>query len=116
MQDLALNEQLGKENIFELFKLQVQKDFEGAGLEGDFAAGLPFGYEPLLNTLTAKLAPFLQKNSNKLMSLLYRIDISQEQIRKYRSRNPQLAFEATLAELIIKRTLQKVILKKSFSK
>ena len=36
-----------KQDLFELFKIQLKKDFEGSGLNGDFADNLPSAFEDL---------------------------------------------------------------------
>ena len=50
-----------------------------------------------------------------LSNLLNRIDISETQLNNYQVKKISFSFEEIIAELIIKRTLQKVILKKRFS-
>ena len=50
-----------------------------------------------------------------LSNLLIRIDISETQLNNYQAKKISFSFEEIIAELIIKRTLQKVILKKRFS-
>ncbi len=96
-----------------LFKKQLQKDFEGAGLSRLPGNDLPSRFDLLKAEVMALIAPL--RNSSQLPGLLYRIDISEIQLKKYGAEHPGLDFEEVLAELIIKRELQKVILKKRFS-
>ena len=56
-----------------------------------------------------------RKQARLIPSLLYRIDISEKQLRDFAQRHPALAFEEVVAQLIVRRILQKVILKKKFS-
>ena len=116
MEELDVNTYLLKENLFDLFKLQLKKDFEGAGASADFADHLPSEYNALKVAVEEQLNPMLKNNGSLLSSLLYRIDISEAQLQSYQHKNTSLPFEELLAELIIKRILQKVILKKTFSK
>jgi len=104
-----------KEDLFELFKIQLKKDFEGSGLNGDFAEDLPSAFEDLKERIHAQLFLLLQRNSSALPGLLYRVDISDSQLRNYQSENKTMDFEELISELIIKRVLQKVILRKKFS-
>ncbi len=116
MEELDVNNYLLKENLFDLFKTQLRKDFESAGVNGVFADNLPLNFDALKIFLIQQLEPLLKSNSSLISSLLYRIDISEIQLQNYQRKNHSLSFDEVLAELIIKRILQKVILKKTFSK
>lgn len=115
MEELDVNSCLTKEDLFDLFKNQLKKDFEGAGLDGSFAVELSAEFEKLKLVLLQQLQPLLKNNATALSSLLYRVDISETQLRNYKKDDPEFTFEEAVAELIIKRVLQKVILKKTFS-
>lgn len=114
MEELDVNNYLIGENLFELFKLQLKKDFDSCSLSTDFIDVLPVPFELLKLSIMAELKK-ISKNNSLLSNLLYRIDVSEIQIKNYHQKNPSLDFEEILAELIIKRILQKVILKKKFS-
>lgn len=114
MEELDVNDHLIRENLFDLFKIQLKKDFDSCSLSTDFIDNLPSQFELLKNALLLELKPLLKTNSI-LSNLLYRIDISELQITNYQLKNSSINFEEVLAELIIKRILQKVILKKKFS-
>ncbi|WP_317896675.1 hypothetical protein [Aurantibacillus circumpalustris] len=115
MEEIDVNTYLFKENLFDLFKEQLKKDFEGAGANSDFTGDLPRDLEALKLVLLHELKIISNNSSTLIASLLYRIDISEIQIRNYQLKNSSLSFEEVLAELIIKRILQKVILKKTYS-
>ena len=57
-----------------------------------------------------------KKDSVSLQNLLYRIDITELQIKREAISYPEKNFQQILAELIVKRILQKVILKDLYSK
>ncbi len=57
-----------------------------------------------------------KKDSSSIQNLLYRIDVTELQIKKEASNHLEKNFQQILAELIIKRILQKVILKEQYSK
>lgn len=110
-----INQQLMKEDLFLLFKIQLKKDFESSGLSGDFVDSLPLGFEWIKDAILKTLQPVFTSHSSLIPILLYRIDISELQIKNYSKSASSLPYEEVLAELIIKRILQKVILKKRFS-
>jgi hypothetical protein len=114
MEELDVNNYLIRENLFDLFKVQLKKDFDSCSLNTDFIDHLPSQFELLKDFLLIELEPLLKSNS-LLSNLLYRIDINEIQIKNYQLKNSTINFEEVLAELIIKRILQKVILKKKFS-
>lgn len=114
MEELDVNNYLVQQNLFDLFKTQLKKDFSSCSLSVDFINDLPADLPHLKATIINELAPLL-KNNSQLSALLYRIDISETQIKNYSDKNKTLGFEEILSELIIKRILQKVILKKKFS-
>ncbi len=108
--------QLQNEDLFVLFAQQLRKDFESSGLPADFVDHLSRDFETLRTQIAEVLEPLNRNHSANLPTLLYRVDLSEHQLRKYGAAEPDLSFELMLAGLIIKRILQKVILKKTFSK
>jgi hypothetical protein len=112
MNDLEINSSLVRENIFELFRLQMKKDFEGAGINADFTNDLAKGIEALRLQLSEILKPVIRRPA-VFASLLYRVDISEHQLTKHTA-DRSLSFEEQVVDLIIKRILQKVIIKKSY--
>lgn len=116
MKELSINDQLLKEDLFVLFLSQLRKDFESSALDADFVDSLPKEFDRLREALIFQLAPLFKHGSSTLSSLLYRIDISESTLQNYQKKNQHLKFEEVVAELIIKRILQKVVLKKTYSK
>lgn len=105
---------LERPELFEKFKAQLYKDFELAGL-ADYAPKLSSNilndvYDEVLNSVLL----IERKDSTSLMTLLYRIDISQQQLKTASQTSPN-NLKQVMAELIIKRILQKVILKEKYS-
>lgn len=111
--DVDVNKQLAINDLFELFRVQLVKDFEGAGINTDFLADLPRLFNEIKVLLSGKIN-MLSRDASALSALLYRVDISEKQLRDYGNRNDE-PFHDTISELIIKRVLQKVIIKKKFS-
>ena len=105
---------LEKPNLFEKFKTQVYKDFELAGVI-DY---LPVIESNHLDQLKESFFNSIVKLeiSNAMKNLLYRIDITEMQIKQASQKDPQIPIQQLLAELMIKRILQKVVLKEMYSK
>jgi|SRR4051812_8963116 hypothetical protein len=114
MEELEINDQLQKENLFELFKQQLKKDLDSSGIGSDFVETLPSDFYLLKDVMSKSLYAVL-KNSNQLSTLLYRVDVSERQLKEYHHKHMTLNFEEIVIELVIKRILQKIILKKKFS-
>jgi hypothetical protein len=114
MEELETKAYLINEELFERFKKQLKKDFETSGVEAGFAENLLPEWISLKEVISRALQPQL-KNSSSLSALLYRIDINESEIQQYQIKHPEAPFEEIIAELIIKRILQKVVLKKKFS-
>jgi len=114
MEEIDLYTQLIEIDLFNLFKIQIKKDFETCGLDVNFINDLPSDFFKLKAIFINQLQP-LFINKKALSNLLNRIDISETQLNNYQAKKISFSFEEIIAELIIKRTLQKVILKKRFS-
>jgi hypothetical protein len=115
MHDLAtIEHQLSTNDLFDAFKRQLIKDFEQSNFPVDFVEAL----EPVYSRIHEKIAFELQRNENRtdftLMQLLYRIDISEAQLKRYLNENRHETYFNVLAELIIKRVLQKVVIKQFY--
>jgi hypothetical protein len=115
MSDLSDNiSALSKPDLFEAFKLQLIKDLENCGLNADFVRTLTADYETILTSVARDVKKIMAGSENKLSELLYRIDISEAQIAKLMKDKRELEFSDIIAELVIKRELQKVVLKQMF--
>lgn len=111
-----INLGLTQPDLFEKFKNQVKKDFENCSLDSAFCNDLSSVYADLLNILASQVELISKKYSGKLNELLYRIDISEHQIKKKSQLSPDNSLNKIIAELIIKRELQKVVYKEYFKK
>ena len=110
----VIEKQLSSKDLFDAFKLQLVKDFEQSNFPSDFVGAL----EPAYSSIHERIAQELQRNESKtdfnLMNLLYRIDISEAQLKKYLNKNENENYFNVIAELIIKRVLQKVVIKQYY--
>ena len=94
--------------------MQLVKDFEQSHFPYDFVGAL----EPVYGSIHERIAQELQRNESKtdfnLMNLLYRIDISEAQLKRYLNKGENENYFNVIAELIIKRVLQKVVIKQYY--
>ena len=115
MQNLPdIKNQLSSKDLFDAFKRQLVKDFEQSNFPADFVAALVPDY----TAIHEKIAIELQRNEKRtdfhLMNLLYRIDISEMQLKRYLSEHQNESHFNVIAGLIIKRVLQKVVIKQFY--
>jgi len=93
---------------------QVRKDFAMFGMDVQFSGNVTFAYEELFDQLKVYIDKLLSDDSEKLMSLLYQIDLSEKELSK---NDPQLQFE-TIPEIvthkILERELKKVLIRTYF--
>ncbi len=93
---------------------QVRKDFAMFGMDVKFSGNVNFVYEELFNQLKVYIDKLLSDDSEKLMSLLYQIDLSEKELSK---NDPNMQFE-TIPEIvthkILERELKKVLIRTYF--
>jgi hypothetical protein len=73
-------------------------------------------FEQLVNVLATHIDHLIVHDFHRLISLLYRLDISEERLRYYLDQTKDLAAGRLIAEMIIERQLQKIEARKSFKK
>ena len=94
---------------------QIIKDFDMFGLEIKFSGNAYNAYEELFEQIEPKINQLINTNQSKFMRVLYRIDLSDVQINKAINENSSETFSAIISDLIIKRELQKVVIRKQFN-
>jgi hypothetical protein len=94
------------------FAEQLKKDFISAGADPAMLDPVPFEYD-LLVAWTEDLLVKMRKTPGGIQPLLYRVDISESQLKKNYVAGRKA--EHTIAALIIKRILQKVVIRLRFS-
>jgi hypothetical protein len=114
--DIDIINNLQKLDLFEKFKIQLHRDFELCGLS-DFAPKLVSNkLDHVFDDVLKAVMIIEKKDSTSLQNLLYRIDVTEFQIKKETTNHLEKNFQQISAELIVKRILQKVILKEHYSK
>jgi hypothetical protein len=107
---------LQKPDLFEKFKMQLYRDFELCGFS-DVAPQINSNIlEHVFQEVLKAVMTIEKKDSSSIQNLLYRIDVTELQIKKEAINHPEKNFQQILSELIVKRILQKVILKEKYSK
>lgn len=93
---------------------QIIKDFEMFGMEIKFSGNKYNAYEELFNQIEPHINKLISTNQQKFMGILYRIDLSDEQIKKAIDQNASEPFSEIVTDLIIKRELQKVVIRSHY--
>ncbi len=118
MSQLISQSQLDRSKKEEKFVLltaeQVRKDFAMFGMDVNFSGNINFAYTELFSQLNVFIDKLLSEDSEKLMSLLYQIDLSEKELSR---KEPNIEFE-TIPEIIthkiLERELKKVLLREYF--
>lgn len=92
---------------------QLEKDFLMVGVNFDVPKPV-LSYSSLFNFTLHLIDALNEKDSQKILNLLYRIDLSEE-IVKDEMQQTELSFTKMISEMIVKRELYKVIIRKKFS-
>ncbi|MCW3083392.1 MAG: hypothetical protein JWP12_758 [Bacteroidetes bacterium] len=95
--------------------LQIIKDFDMFGLEVKFSGNAYNAYEELFEQIEPHIKKLIDSNHSKFMGILYRIDVSDEQVKKAINENSSESFSEIVTDLIIKRELQKVVIRNHYS-
>lgn len=72
-------------------------------------------YEKLREAVAGQINPLITNDFNKLLSLLYRIDINEQKLKTLLAKNPGTDAALIVADLIIERQLQKIESRKIFN-
>ena len=109
-----IKNQFNSQELFEAFKIQLKKDFEQSNLSTDFVETLAPDYYHIHDKIVIELHRIEKKTDFNVMNLVNRIDISEAQLKRYLEANKSEPRFSVIAELIIKRVLQKVVIKKLY--
>lgn len=94
---------------------QVMKDFGIVGLEIKFSGNAGNAYAELFSQVLEHIEKLQNENFRNFYNLMYRIDISEGQIKKAVGESKDKSFSQVVTDLILKRELVKVITRRSFS-
>ncbi|MBL7888924.1 MAG: hypothetical protein JNL24_05195 [Bacteroidia bacterium] len=93
---------------------QIIKDFDMFGLEIRFSGNAYNAYEELFEQIEPHIKKLIDSNQSKFMGILYRIDVSDDQIKKALKDNSSESFSEIITDLIIRRELQKVVIRQHY--
>lgn len=106
---------LNQTEILEATARQVEKDFGMSGMEIGYSGSGFRVYDELFTRILPFIEKLLTQNANGFYALMYRIDISEVQIRNALSKDRTRPAAEVLADLILKRELLKVVMRRKFS-
>jgi len=107
---------LTAELLLQKFKEQLFRDFEMCNLDSYLSPLTDISYPAIHRNVQNAIDKITKSGSSAYQNLLYRIDISEKQLTEGLQENRNREQSDVIAELIIKRILQKVILKVIYSK
>lgn len=91
--------------------LQIKKDFETNGLEIQLSINNQPSYQDICGAMTEVLDWLFERDRQKLMQLLYRIDIPEQKLKNALEGNSSASVTELLSALIVRREAQKVIIR-----
>ncbi len=94
---------------------QVIKDFGMQGMEINFSGNTGNTYDELFSQILPHIDKLLKADPGKFYNLMYRIDISEVQIKKAVEQAADKSFSEVVTDLILKRELLKVVMRKNYS-
>ena len=93
---------------------QVRKDFAMFGMDVFFSGNTSLAYEELFSQLNVYIEQLLNNNYEKLMSLLYQIDVSQKELTRPDSNHNFSTVPEIITHKILERELKKVLTRDYF--
>lgn len=112
---VQVNSQLTRKDLFDAFKIQLAKDFEQSNFSAEFVKSLEPDFARIHEKILFELQSAQRRADSDVMNLLYRVDISEAQLKRYLAGSRDTNPLPTIAELIIKRVLQKVVIRQYYS-
>lgn len=94
---------------------QIKKDFNWFNFEITFTGEQESPYQELYIQILPLIDELLNDDYSKLMAMLYRIDLDEGFLNKKLKENHQADTDEVITDLILKRELQKVIIREAYS-
>lgn len=86
------------------------------GIEIKFSDNAYNAYDELFEQIEPHVNHLIKNNQSKFMGILYRIDVNDEQLQKVIKQNKSESFSEIITDIIIKRELQKIVIRNHFKK
>ncbi len=93
---------------------QIKKDFGMFGVEVTFSGDISNAYEELHWQLVDQISVLIQNNYDKLLSVLYQVDITEREIALAEHDLPHYTHVEIVAHQVIARELKKVLWRRYF--
>jgi hypothetical protein len=93
---------------------QVRKDFAMFGMDVVFSGNASLAYEELFDQLSVYIDQLFTDNYERLMSLLYQIDVSQQELLKPDPKQNFKTVPEIITHKILERELKKVLTRAYF--
>jgi hypothetical protein len=94
---------------------RIIDDFDFFGIEISFSGNEQNAY----NELTSQLIPLFEhlysKDRQKLMLILYKIDIAENKLERTKAKFPRASLAEIISHLVVEREMQKVITRRLYS-
>ena len=105
---------LNRDEIVHETASQIMKDFGMFGVEIVFSGDVQNAYDELHSQLTVQISELIQTNYDKLLSVLYQVDITDREIARAEQELPHYSHIEIIAHQVIVRDLKKVLLRRYF--
>ncbi|MBI9062717.1 MAG: hypothetical protein JEZ14_12085 [Marinilabiliaceae bacterium] len=110
----ALQQATQREDLIRKAAAQIIKDFAEFGLEVSFSGDVHNFYQELFSQMKIHVDQLLGEQYPRFLSLLYRIDVSEQQVAMYQQEMADATYIDAVTELIIHRELKKVMIREYF--
>jgi hypothetical protein len=115
LSDTNLQPYFNRAEIVQQTAEQIMKDFGVFGLRINFSGNIEYAYSELHTQLIAQIDELIKTSYSTLIGVLYRIDLSEEELHKGTKELPNYNQVEAMAHLIIVRELKKVLSRKFYS-
>jgi len=102
--------------IVALTAQQVIKDFMQFGMDVSFSGNIYSAYDELFDQLDVHITHLLNTSCQRLMSLLYQIDVGEAKLAKLIDDRPGSSISEVITEAILERELLKVLTRLYFKR
>ena len=105
----------GRTDLLEKVVEQLKKDFNWFNFEITFKGDKETPYQELYDQILPLIDELLNDDYPKLMAMLYRINLDEEFLNRKLKENSHADTDEVITDLILKRELQKVIIRDMYS-
>lgn len=113
-QNFNIEKFFDQKKIIEETAAQLIKDFSEFSFEISFTGKEKTPYDELFVQVEPVISSLLSKNNSLLFSVLYRIDVSENEIKKHTALFSDRSLSHVITDLILRRELKKVLTRHHF--